>query len=311
MKDIWGRIAHLFEYYLGIPAYSLDELAGTIIVVTLFILFRWVAITVIRKRIHDVSRQYISIKTSNYILGFIGIWAIIRIWFGGFAGSAAYFGLLSAGLAIALQVPLSNLAGWVFITTRKPFVVGDRIEVNGIAGDVIDIRLLQFTIVEIGNWVKSDQSTGRIIHIPNGVVFKDNIANYNQGFDFIWNELPITVTFESNWEKAKSILQDIADQHTVIKSKDAERQIARAAKEFLILYQHLTPIVWTEISDDGVVLTIRYLCNPRHRRSSAAAILEDVLCAFSDEDDIDFAYRTTRIYSNSIEGPLSRLRKDN
>ena len=101
---------------------------------------------------------------------------------------------------------MTNLAGWVFIAIRKPFAVGDRIEIGDHTGDVIDMRLFQFTLVETGNWVDADQSTGRIIHIPNGWVFRQSTANYTAGFNFIWNEIPVTVTFESNWEKARDIL---------------------------------------------------------------------------------------------------------
>ena len=83
------------------------------------------------------------------------------------------------------------------------------------AGDVIDIRLFQFSINEIGNWVDADQSTGRIIHIPNGIVFTEPQANYTAGFQYIWNEIPVLVTFESDWKKAKQILTDIVNHHGV------------------------------------------------------------------------------------------------
>lgn len=115
-----------------------------------------------------------------------------------------------------MRDPLINFAGWMFIMLRKPFVVGDRIQIGEHRGDVIDTRIFQFTMVEIGNWVDSDQSTGRIIHIPNGWVFNHSTANYSQGFAFIWNELPIIITFESNWEKAKKILTAVVKEHSRI-----------------------------------------------------------------------------------------------
>lgn len=80
-------------------------------------------------------------------------------------------------------------------------------------GDVIDIRLFQFTILEIGNWVEADQSTGRLIHMPNAKVFQEPQANYSTGFEYIWHEIPVMVTFESNWKKTKTILQEIVTKH--------------------------------------------------------------------------------------------------
>jgi small-conductance mechanosensitive channel len=228
--------------------------------------------------------------------------AVLVIWFGNATGWAAYLGILSAGLAIALQDPVTNLAGWIFISIRKPFAVGDRIEIGDHTGDVIDMRLFQFTLVETGHWVDADQSTGRIIHIPNGWIFRQSTANYTAGFNFIWNELPIVVTFESNWEKAKELLTKVAEKHSILKGEVAQEQIRQAARKYMIYFQHLTPIVWTSVADNGVILTIRYICEPRRRRSSEGAMWEDVLRAFAGADDIDFAYPTTRFYNNVSEG---------
>jgi small-conductance mechanosensitive channel len=207
-------------------------------------------------------------------------------------------GLASAGIAIAMHDTIANLAGWAFIMSRKPFKVGDRIEVNGIIGDVIDIRILQFSVVECGNWVDAEQSTGRIIHIPNSKALRDPIANYQIGFEYIWNEIPVLLTFESNWEKAKEILTKIADENVMHLSEGAQQQIRKAAKKYFIQYNKLTPIVYTTVKDSGVMLTIRFLVNPRQRRSSEHSIWEAILIAFSREADIHLAYPTIRYYRN-------------
>jgi small-conductance mechanosensitive channel len=238
----------------------------------------------------------------NYVLGAgLAVVALV-IWFGGFTGWSAYLGIVSAGLAIALQDPLTNLAGWLFISIRKPFVVGDRIAIGDHAGDVIDLRPFQFTLIEIGNWVDADQSTGRLIHVPNGWVFKHTTANFTGGFEFIWNELPVLVTFESDWERAKELLLEVARRHTDVPDAEASREVQEASKRYMIFFQHLTPIVWTSVADSGVMLTVRYICRPRRRRGTATAIWEDVLRAFAAEPGIDFAYPTTRFYDNPREG---------
>ncbi len=171
-----------------------------------------------------------------------------------------------------------------------------------IAGDVIDIRLFQFSINEIGNWVDADQSTGRIIHIPNGIVFTEPQANYTAGFKYIWHEIAVLITFESNWKKAKQVLADIVNHHGILLSTEAEKQIKEAAKKFLIFYTKLTPIVYTSVKDSGVMLTMRYMCDPRERRSIEEKIWEDILNKLAECDDIDFAYPTQRFYNNSTEG---------
>ena len=254
------------------------------------------------RHIEDEGRRYMTVKLISYTLGFVGFILIGVIWITNITGLFAYIGIMSVGLAIALQDLLTNLAGWLFIIIRQPFRVGDRIEIGDSAGDVIDIRLFQFSIIEIGNWVHADQSTGRIIHIPNGWVFKKALANFTVGFHFLWNEIEVMVTFESNWEKAKGILFDIAKKFTAIQSAEAANEIRKAADKYLIHFKHLTPIVWTRVDESGVTLTIRYLCAPRQRRSTSSNIWEEILRSFKACDDVDFAYPTMRYYDNTVEG---------
>lgn len=256
---------------------------------------------IIEWRVAEDEGRYIARKISGYILGFISALILWRIWIGS-QNMAVYLGFISAGLAVALKDPLVNLAAWLFIMVRQPFTVGDRISIGETAGDVIDIRLFSFSLVEIGNWVDADQSTGRIVHVPNGLLFQQPQFNYTQGFNFIWNEIPVTVTFESDWESAKTLLLEIATRHSAIKSEFAAREVRRAAKKFLIHFQHLTPIVWTDVLDSGVRLTIRYLCDPRKRRNSETAIWEELLRELKKRDTIDFAYPTQRFYNNVTEG---------
>jgi len=157
-------------------------------------------------------------------------------------------------------------------------------------------------VLEIGNWVDAEQSTGRIVHVPNGQVFKAPVSNYTQGFEYIWNELPVTVTFESNWRKAKSILEKTALEQAERLDEHMAQQIRKLGDKWRIHFEHLSPIVWTKVADIGVTLTIRYLCRPRSRRASEDGIWQKVLDAFSAETDIDFAYPTQRFYQNQIEG---------
>ena len=250
----------------------------------------------------EIQVQYRIRKLVAYVTWPIAFLVVGRIWFAGFQAVSTYLGLLSAGLAIALQSPLVNLAGWAFILWRQPFKVGDRIQLGDHSGDVIDQRIFMFSLMEIGNWVDADQSTGRVLHVPNGKVFTEVLANYGQGFQYIWNEVPVLLTFESNWRQAKELLHRVAEQHCTAISSAAQQQLREAAKKFMIFYKTLTPTVYTSVRDSGVLLTIRYLCDPRHRRGSEQQIWEAILDAFARHEDIDFAYPTQRYYHNDREG---------
>jgi len=259
-------------------------------------------LAVVYRRVRDPWSRYRWRKSLTYVFMAAGIVIVGRMWFAGVQALATFFGLLSAGLAIALKEPVSNLAGWAFIIWRRPFEVGDRVQIGPHAGDVIDLGLFQFTLNEIGAWVQADQSSGRIVHVPNGKVFTDPVANYNKGFRYIWNEVPVVVTFESDWRKAKQILGKIAVKHAEHLTAQAEQELLAASQQYLINYRKLTPIVYTNVVDYGVQLTIRYLIEPRKRRGTEHAIWEDILTEFAACQDIDLAYHTTRSFKYTEEG---------
>lgn len=295
-------ISQWIQENLGISDETETRIVASVITLVAIWLLRYLVMALVSRRVTDMRLRYRIQKSSRYIAGFFAVLVVGRVWFEGIQSLATFLGLLTAGLAIALKDPITNLAGWLFIVSRRPFEVGDRIQIGQLRGDVIDIALFQFSLLEIGNWVHADQSTGRVIHVPNGQVFTTEQANYTQGFEYIWNEIPVLVTFESNWKRAKEILLDLVNRLHRHTSTKADAQIRDAARKYLIFYKTLTPTVYTEVRDCGVLLTIRYLCKARQRRGTAQTLWEETLEAFADCPDIDFAYPTQRFYDNRLEG---------
>jgi small-conductance mechanosensitive channel len=295
---------NIHDYLAETTGLSPEILAKIILslgIILFLYLVKLVVLRIVWRQTKNVKIRYQWKRTLSFILPFTGLILVGSVWVQAFRQFGAFLGLFSAGLAIAMKDPLTNLAGWFFIVFRHPFVVGDRIQVAKFSGDVIDIRMFQFTLLEIGNWVDADQSTGRIIHLPNSMVFLKAQANYSTGFEYIWNEIPVNVTFESNWKKAKELLLDIVNRHAESIGKEAEREIFKASRNYMIYYTHLTPIVYTKVIDFGVKLTMRYLCNPRRRRGSENEIWEEVLSMIDLHKDIELAYPTTRFYARGEE----------
>jgi len=278
---------------------SQDKLLASGLGLALLIMVRLAVMRFINRQIENPKTRYTWRKNISYISVVLCLILGLGPWIPRIGNFSTFLGLTTAGFTVVLREPIVDMLGWLFLLWRQPFHVGDRIEIGTHAGDVIDIRTFQFTLMEIGNWVEADQSTGRIIHIPNSAVFRDAIANYSQGFRYIRNELSVLITFESDWQKAKQILTEIANDHAAHLSHATQRHLDQAAEKYLISYSKLTPIVYTSVQDSGVQLTVRYLCKPRQRRGTEEAKWEAILTAFAQESNIHFAYPTQRFYTES------------
>jgi len=274
---------------------------ASFIAILSFVVLRKLFLKILFKNTSNALIRYRWQKISSYVINVLGLIIVGQIWFKGFESIATYLGLLSAGVAIALKDPLVNLTGWAFILSRAPFVVGDRIQIGEHSGDVIDINFFKFTLMEVGHWGEGEQASGRIIHIPNGKMFIDILANYSKGFKYIWNEVPVLLTFESDWREAKKILEKISKKHTANISKVASKNFKEVSKLYMVYQPDFDPQVYTKVEDSGILLTIRYLCNPRKRRITSQFIWEDILNEFEKDINIDFAYPTTRFFDAKTE----------
>jgi len=273
---------------------------SAVVVVGLFTL-RWMTLRGVHRLVDDHHVWYRTRRVATYTTTVVALITLVWIWFDAFGSLLTYLGLVSAGVAIALSDLLKNMAGWIYILARRPFRIGDRIEVDGTAGDVVDIRLFRFSLMEIGDWVDADQSTGRLVHVPNQVVFTSQIANYTEGFEYIWHEIPVLITFESDWERAKTIIREEVRAASIDVDVKARERLRETAREYRIKIGTLTPTVYLTVRDSGVLLTGRLLVAAQSRRGVEERVWEALLRRFATESDIELAYPTIRTY---YEGPV-------
>jgi small-conductance mechanosensitive channel len=281
---------------LNITVETVNDILWTLFTLILVLVLRRVARRLVATNVEDSDSAYRAHKIINYLATLVFLITIAFIWIDAFDDLPTYLGLLSAGIAIALSDLLKNMAGWAFIMVRRPLELGDRIEIDGTKGDVVDIRLFRFSLMEVGGWVGADQSTGRLVHVPNGLVFTKELANYTEGFPYIWHEIPVLITFESDWKLAEQImLQVLKDQAPDIEGA-AGTTIRATARRYSIRVGTLTPTVYLTVRDSGVLLTARYLVEVRTRRGREDRIWRAILDAFADQPSIELAYPTVRTF---------------
>ncbi|HET6428151.1 MAG TPA: mechanosensitive ion channel family protein [Phycisphaerae bacterium] len=272
-----------------------------VLATAVFLLSRAAQRALVRREMDVEARHKIRLSIA-WVAVAVFVVATGFVWARRVENLGVFLGIVGAGVALSLQETLVCLAGWLLLVTQKPYDIGDRIEIDGRVGDVIGISVFQTSLLEVGNWVKADQSTGRMLIVPNSSIIRHAVYNYSKGFPFIWNEFSTVVTFESDWEQAKALMFEKAETEAEKIEGQVKRQIEIMQDRYAIHYDHLKPIVYTSIAAHGVELTLRYLTPVRRRRAITHRISESILRAFLEHPRIDFAYPTTRFFRNTEEG---------
>lgn len=289
------------QLMLGLSPEMQSKAIATFCIIIIFLITRSIAFGILKRSVNDLKKLAFWKRGVTYTITIILILLLSQVWYNSDFSLATFLGILGAAITVVLKDVMINIAGWIYILWRRPFRVGDRIEINNIKGDVIDVMTMSFIIAETGHSSYSDQLTGRIVHIPNSMIFTHPLANYTLGFEYIWYEIPVTITFESNWKKAKKLLTDILHHHTAAFAEDAAGQISSASAEYQLLYKNTSPSVITKVGDSGVILAMRFLIKPKRRREVEEKLWEEVLNALAVNRDIELAYPTNRVYRANEE----------
>jgi small-conductance mechanosensitive channel len=187
------------------------------------------------------------------------------------------------------------------------YTAGDRIEINKLSGDVIDVGFFYTRMMEIGNWIGGDQFSGRIIQFANAQVFGASVFNYTRNFAYIWDEIKLPITYASNVKAATELLKSVGGEYTREFMKDAEPQIEKMQRIFMVERFEVEPAVFMKVTDNWIELTLRYLVAPRKRRAAATYIFSGIFQQIRQRKDIEIASSTMAL---TIQGADLQLKKD-
>ncbi|MBI3396351.1 MAG: mechanosensitive ion channel [Spirochaetia bacterium] len=210
---------------------------------------------------------------------------LFPIWLPNLQMIAAFLGIFGAGVILVLKDVIINLAGWVYIVVRKPFEIGNRISIVGFSGDVTDIRLIEFTMMEIRPLEEGGMSTGRVLHIPNAAVLTSPLANSSKEFVFNWNEIHVPLDADSNWQKAAGLLEKIAHEK-IERIHESDKRMRQSEEEYMIRFRKILPRVFVEFRRGEIMLTLRHLAEPKMNRLVSDVIWREILTQFGREPDI-------------------------
>jgi small-conductance mechanosensitive channel len=262
----------------------LDPAVGKIAVVVVLLAVVYLAVRLLRRtvsrHVQDADTRYKARKLVSF-LGYLTVFLVLATALSDrLSGLTVAFGVTGAGIAFALQEVIASVAGWVAISFGGFYRTGDRVQVGGIKGDVIDIAVLRTTLMEVGQWVNGDLYNGRIVRIANSFVFKEPVFNYSGDFPFLWDEITFPVRYGSDWKFTRDMLQRVVTEIVgdyAIQSKDAWKDVVR---KYRIEEARIDPMITIRADENWIEYTIRYIVDYRKRRATKdllySRILEEV-----------------------------------
>ncbi len=264
---------------LGLPDWAQHLIWAAFIV--LFIRFFFIFLKGrIQKSSQDQDSKYKSRKILDAVSYVLIILSLLIAYSENLGGITVALGVAGAGIAFALQEVIASVAGWMALMFGNFYRTGDRVQLGGIKGDVIDIGVLRTTLMETGQWVDGDLYNGRIVRIANSFVFKEPVFNYSGDFPFLWDEIKIPIQYGSDYQLAQTLLERVAAEFVAKNAEEAKKGWNQMVKKYLIEDARLEPMVSLIANDNWVEFTLRYVVNYKRRRLTKnelfAAILKEV-----------------------------------
>jgi small-conductance mechanosensitive channel len=267
-----------------------------------YLIFKAIVEPLGEQRITDKKLKYNFTKVNSFLFVASFLLLSLAIWIPSRENLLISYGLIGAGLAVGFQDVVKNLVGSIVNFITGTYRVGDRIEVDGRHGDVIDINLFQTNMLEIQGWIDNDLPTGRITTIPNSVVLTKTVQNYTRDHNYLWDEITIPVTYDSDWRRAKEIAEDLVKEATAEVSFDAANNVKSLSGKYYVQEQSVTPKAYVTFNDNWVELTVRYTTKARKRRVTSNDLSQQLLDAL-DVDDVEIASET---FDVSVEDQAHR-----
>lgn len=268
---------------LWIQGKKLDGLFLSIVTITTLLVIRAILTRVVRKFVY--SNAYKSENADSFMATWKYVWTAVIAIFGviSLSGSMKTLGISAGFLGMvmgwSLQAPITGIAAWIMLIVKRPFRIGQRVIIAGVIGDVMDITLTHVVLNQVGGTVAGEEPSGRGILIPTAILFSQTITNYTYDVDYILDEVPVRVTFESDWDVAESIL--IAAASEVMASTIQE------TKE--------EPFLRAELFDAGVLLRLRYKTRPADRQENSSLIVKRIFHEFAKSGQVEFAYAHSEV----------------
>ncbi|MEO8052757.1 MAG: mechanosensitive ion channel domain-containing protein [Acidobacteriota bacterium] len=283
----------------AVRRWLLDPVVGKLIAVAVTLLVTFALVRFVQRSlsryVKDVDTRYRARKFISFLGYLTAIVMIATVFSDKLGGLTVAFGVAGAGVAFALQEVIASAAGWVAVSIGNYYSPGDRVQLGGIRGDVIDISILRTTLMEIGDWVAADLYTGRIVRVANSVVFKQPVFNYSGDFPFLWDEIVLPVKYGSDWKLAREMLRGLVNEVLVDYAAQVKDSWLNMVRQYRVEEANVEPMITLRATDNWIEFTVRYVVDYRKRRWMKDHLFTRIL------EEVDKSNNQIRLASATFE----------
>jgi small-conductance mechanosensitive channel len=254
---------------------------GKIATICVGIMLIWLIVKSLQKKvfskIKDIDNRYKAKKLGTFVGYLLTIVLLTIVFSDKLSGFTVALGVTGAGIAFALQEVIASFAGWLAILFGDFYKTGDRVQLGGIKGDVMDIGVLRTTIMETGQWVDGDLYNGRIVLITNSYVFKEPVFNYSGDFPFLWDEIKIPIQYGSDYDAAKIMFEQIGKDVAGDLTQLSREKWSNMQNKFRLEDAQTEPMVSVIANYNWVEFTLRYVVSYKKRRVTKTELFTKIL----------------------------------
>ena len=273
---------------LDFAGIALKLFLSLVVVVVTLIVYRTIRNSIKRRVMDATRRQSMRVAVRN-VLAVASFLIVLIIWLPRGNNLLTALGILGAGLAIASQEMIGSLAAGLNIWVGNIYRVGDRVRIGDVVGDVMDISLLRTTVMEVGEWVKADQYTGRVVNVANRMVWVNPVYNFTQHWGYLWDEITLPITYESDWQRAAEIMLELGQTYTEELQADAEAKLNKLIDRYPLKDTNVEPTLYLAMTDNWIEVTLRFLVDAQERRRVKDQLHRELLQHFQAEENISVA----------------------
>lgn len=201
-----------------------------------------------------------------------GALLILFVIFGAPQQLPTILGFAGAGLTVALKDFIVGFFGWFVLMGKNGIRVGDFVEINGVAGEVIEINLLRTILLETGNWTDTGHPTGRKVSFVNSYAIEGHFFNFTTSGQWLWDELAITVPARLDPYLLIDHIQQAVAKETEANVRMAEEEWRHLTKRYRVRAVSAVPAVNLRPTATGVELHVRYITRAQDRFAMRARL---------------------------------------